>query len=45
MPVARYSACETPWHVWEEPVVAVYGVMPVAAILPVFLSTVHMTAL
>ena len=38
MPVARYSACEVAWHRWEKPVlvVAVCGVVPVAAILPVF---------
>ena len=35
-PVARYSACETAWHRWEQPVVAACGVVPVADIGPVF---------
>ena len=35
MPVACYSECETAWQTWEQPVVAVCGVVPVAAILPV----------
>ena len=36
MPVARYSACVIAWHIWEQPVVAVCGVVPVAAIVLVF---------
>ena len=36
VPVARCSACEIAWHRWEQHVVAVCGVLPVAAIAPVF---------
>ena len=41
--VARYIACEIVWHRWEQQpvVVAVCGVVPVAAIVPVFPSIVH----
>ena len=45
MPVARDSACEIVWHTWEQPVVAASGVVPVAAIVPIFPSTVHTPAL
>ena len=45
VPVARYSACEIGWHIWEQPVVAVCGVVPDAAMVPVFPSIVHIPAL
>lgn len=32
MLVVGYSACEITWHIWEQSVVAVRGVAPVAAI-------------
>ena len=35
VPFARYSACEIVGHIWEQPVVAVCRVVPVAAIVPV----------
>ena len=38
MPVARYRTCKIAWHRWEQPVVAACGVVPVAAIVPVFLA-------
>ena len=33
VPVARCNACEMAWHTWEQPVVAVCGVVLVAAIV------------
>ena len=45
MPVAFYSACEIAWHRWKKLVVAVCGLVPVAAIVPVFSSIVHILAL
>ena len=33
------------WHTWENPVVAVYGVVPAATMVPVFSSIVHIPAL
>ena len=36
MPVACYSACEIVWHRWEQSVVSVCGVVPIAAIMTVF---------
>ena len=45
VPVARYSACEIAWHIWEQPAVAVCGVVPVYAIVPIFPSIVHIPAL
>ena len=45
MPVARYSACVIASHSWKQPVVAVHGVVPVAAIVPIFPSIVHIPAL
>ena len=44
MPVARYSAFEIASHRWEQPVVAVCGVVPVTAIVPVPPSVVHIPA-
>ena len=41
VPVARYSACEIAWRRLEQPVVAACGVVPVAAIMTVFPSKVH----
>ena len=41
MPVARYNAYEFTWHLWEPPVVSVCEVVPVAAIVHVFSSIVH----
>ena len=41
VPVARYSACEIGWHRWEQPVVAVCGVVPVAALVWVFPADTH----
>ena len=41
VPVSRYSACEIAWHTWKQPVVEV----PVAPIVPVFSSIVHISAL
>ena len=35
MPVARYNACEIANNIWEQPVVAVRGAVPVAAIVSV----------
>ena len=45
MPIVRYSACELAWHRWEEPAAAACGVVPVAAVVPVFPSIVHIPAL
>ena len=36
VPVAFYSACEIPWHIVEQPVLAVRGVVLAAYIVPVF---------
>ena len=36
MPVARYSACEITLNIWEQPVLEECGVVPVAAIVPIF---------
>ena len=36
MPIAHYSACGIAWRIWEQPVVALCGVVPVAAALPIF---------
>ena len=36
VPVARYSACETAWRRWEQPVLAACRVVHVAAIVPIF---------
>ena len=36
VPVARYSACELARHRWEQPVVAVCGVVQAPATVPVF---------
>ena len=44
-PLARYGACEIVWHRWEQPVVAVRGIAPVAAIVPSSPSIVHIPAL
>ena len=41
MPVARHNAFEIDGHIWETPVVPVCGVMPVSAIVRIFLSIVH----
>ena len=38
VPVSRYSACEIAWHVWEKLVLVVCGVVPITAIVPVFLT-------
>ena len=38
VPAARYSACESAWHRWEQPVVTVWGLVPDAAMVPVFLA-------
>ena len=46
VPVARYtSACKIAWRIWEQRLVAVCGVIPIAAIVPVFLSIVRIPAL
>ena len=45
VPVARYTACEIVWHGWEQQVTAACGVVPVAAIVPVFPAIVHILAL
>ena len=45
MPVARCSACEITWHRCEQPVVAVSGVVQVAAIVLVIPSIVNISAL
>ena len=34
--VARYNACGSAYRRWEQPVVVVCGVVPIAAIIPVF---------
>ena len=41
VPVGRYGACEIAWHRWEPPGLAVCGVVPVAAIVPVFPYSAH----
>ena len=33
------------WHRWEPPLVSVFGVVPAAAIVPIFSSIVHISAL
>ena len=33
MPVARYSACQIAWYIWEQPVVAVSGIVTIAAMV------------
>ena len=45
VPVARYSACQVVGDRWEEPAVEVCGAVPVAAIVPIFPSIVHIPAL
>ena len=45
VPFALCSAGEIGWHIWEKRVVAVCGVVPVAAIVPVFPHIVHTPAL
>ena len=45
MPVTSHGAGEIAWHKWEQHVVSVCGVVPVVAIVPVFPSTVLITAL
>ena len=36
VPVAPYSSGDIAWRSWEQQVVAVCGVVPVAAIVPIF---------
>ena len=45
VPVAPYGACETAWDRREQPVVAVCGVVPGVAIVPLIPSIVHIQAL
>ena len=45
VPFARYSASDIVWHRWKQPLTAVCGVVPVAAIVPVFPSIVYIPAL
>ena len=40
MPVARYSACEIARHIWVQPIVAIRGIVPVAAMVLVFPAVV-----
>ena len=42
MPVARYSACKNAWHGWEQPVLPVCGVVPVADIVLALFPAVAM---
>ena len=36
VPVARYNAGAIAWHRWEQPAVAVCGIVRVAAVVPIF---------
>ena len=43
VPIARYSACLIAWHRWEQQVVSACGVVPVAALVPMFPSMIAHT--
>ena len=45
MPYTRYSACKIAWHRWEQLVVAVRTIVPIASIVQVLPSIVHIPAL
>ena len=37
--VTRYTACKIAWHIWEQPVVSVRSVVPVAAVERVVMTS------